>query len=710
MPTISEIRDKYPQYKDLSDQALADALHSKFYSDMPKEDFYAKVGFDVPQEKIDKPSSSFADKAVNVVEALGIPTDPNWGKNLVQSASQGVGEAGMNLANKIASLVGGPKPGNIPEFQAKNAPMQGVAEGAKELAPALIPFYGQEALGAKLTGMAAKALPKALSGASGVIGRAAARAPYGAGFGAVSELASKENVTKEDLKHSASIGAALNTVIPGLLDAFPGAYKSVIKLYKNAAERDKNITGSGVRSPEQVKELMNDIGADVLSFPDAVRSPKLQSFYHSILKWMPFSGIPKAQQAAIGRLEKDAGDIYSSVLGNSNEADEVLAREGIAGDVRGYVDSIKGQMKPKYEALDADAAARNLKVSKESAMKFASDKVLEHIKSIESGFLGTLSESALTDLAKILRVPGKKYKELFRIKANGTDITDSLPDDVIESLRKSQPKQLTEEAAMSLPVMRSTLSQLRDKADNFLSKDQRKESALYNKLAKLFEDDIATSLQKSGNEDLFIRNKELAQEYKEKLVHFLHSEENGMRNIVNDNIDYNSGAFENVFKNTKNEAAIKQLPQDTKNKIFSRLLTQNVDEKLNTRAEKIAGAYKKLNDYEKGFLDKDTKAKFDDLSKRAEQLKPILGKSAMTWHTFYKLKYLSYMAGIPFYSFVGALPTAVVTGALSVPAKFLGNRDLIAAYMGGKIPKENWPKVGSKLAKIITAKSGGEKQ
>jgi len=44
MATIVEIREKYPQYSDMPDAALADALHSKFYADMPKTDFYTKIG------------------------------------------------------------------------------------------------------------------------------------------------------------------------------------------------------------------------------------------------------------------------------------------------------------------------------------------------------------------------------------------------------------------------------------------------------------------------------------------------------------------------------------------------------------------------------------------------------------------------------------------------------------------------------------------
>jgi hypothetical protein len=41
---ISEIRQQYPQYKELSDRELADALHSKFYPDMELGDFYERVG------------------------------------------------------------------------------------------------------------------------------------------------------------------------------------------------------------------------------------------------------------------------------------------------------------------------------------------------------------------------------------------------------------------------------------------------------------------------------------------------------------------------------------------------------------------------------------------------------------------------------------------------------------------------------------------
>jgi hypothetical protein len=44
MATIAEIRAQYPQYADMPDAVLADALYKKFYSDIPRATFDTKVG------------------------------------------------------------------------------------------------------------------------------------------------------------------------------------------------------------------------------------------------------------------------------------------------------------------------------------------------------------------------------------------------------------------------------------------------------------------------------------------------------------------------------------------------------------------------------------------------------------------------------------------------------------------------------------------
>lgn len=64
MASLAEFRAKYPQYDDMTDEQLADAFHKKFYADMPREEFNAKIGYkDVPTryEEAAKSGKSFQD-------------------------------------------------------------------------------------------------------------------------------------------------------------------------------------------------------------------------------------------------------------------------------------------------------------------------------------------------------------------------------------------------------------------------------------------------------------------------------------------------------------------------------------------------------------------------------------------------------------------------------------------------------------------------
>lgn len=45
MPTLQEVRTKFPQYSDMSDTDLAEGLHKKYYADMPFGEFAGKIGY-----------------------------------------------------------------------------------------------------------------------------------------------------------------------------------------------------------------------------------------------------------------------------------------------------------------------------------------------------------------------------------------------------------------------------------------------------------------------------------------------------------------------------------------------------------------------------------------------------------------------------------------------------------------------------------------
>lgn len=61
--SIADVRAKFPQYKDLSDDQLAQGLHQKFYSDMPYEDFSKKIGLAQPS-KLDALGSNISQSPV----------------------------------------------------------------------------------------------------------------------------------------------------------------------------------------------------------------------------------------------------------------------------------------------------------------------------------------------------------------------------------------------------------------------------------------------------------------------------------------------------------------------------------------------------------------------------------------------------------------------------------------------------------------------
>jgi hypothetical protein len=86
MANIAEIRQQYPQYSDLSDEQLAQGLHKKYYSDLPFEDFSARIGLQsgAPQAPQQQPADPTAGDRANAVAAgfnrgvaglAGLPVD-----------------------------------------------------------------------------------------------------------------------------------------------------------------------------------------------------------------------------------------------------------------------------------------------------------------------------------------------------------------------------------------------------------------------------------------------------------------------------------------------------------------------------------------------------------------------------------------------------------------------------------------------------------
>ena len=48
---LKQFREQYPQYNDMADEQLVDALHKKYYSDMPRQEFAEKFGAFAPEPR-----------------------------------------------------------------------------------------------------------------------------------------------------------------------------------------------------------------------------------------------------------------------------------------------------------------------------------------------------------------------------------------------------------------------------------------------------------------------------------------------------------------------------------------------------------------------------------------------------------------------------------------------------------------------------------
>lgn len=145
MTTLAEVRQKYPQYKDLSDEELAQGLHKKFYSDIPYEDFTQRIGITAqapePTEEpgfmqdLGRQASLTGRAAINAVAAvpamamdLGVGAR-NMTEQAVRKYAPGVAEKIDSVANRIGIPSGPGAPYELPsrEFQ-KSLTQAGVPE------------------------------------------------------------------------------------------------------------------------------------------------------------------------------------------------------------------------------------------------------------------------------------------------------------------------------------------------------------------------------------------------------------------------------------------------------------------------------------------------------------------------------------------------------------------------------------------------------
>lgn len=89
MATIADIRKQFPQYSDLSDTDLAKGFYTKYYSDIPYDEFSSKIGLTVPAPKLPPTTGTTAPESM-----VSDPSNPFSYLSQDQQTEQGpVGKA-----------------------------------------------------------------------------------------------------------------------------------------------------------------------------------------------------------------------------------------------------------------------------------------------------------------------------------------------------------------------------------------------------------------------------------------------------------------------------------------------------------------------------------------------------------------------------------------------------------------------------------------
>lgn len=158
---LSEIREKFPMYGDMSDEQLLSGLRKKFYADIPMEKFVSRIDFDTTRKRLQEEAANESGPYLS-----------------------GVGQAFSNLGRGVGQMLGTVSRDDVKEARKLDAGLSATRGG----------FWGN------LTGNVAAMIPSALIPGAGAL-------PGAAAIGAVTGALQPSASTGETLQNTA-VGAA----------------------------------------------------------------------------------------------------------------------------------------------------------------------------------------------------------------------------------------------------------------------------------------------------------------------------------------------------------------------------------------------------------------------------------------------------------------------------------------------------------------------
>lgn len=476
---LQGFRQQYPQYPDMSDNDLGTALHGKYYSDIPKSEFDAKVGLpSLPAGFVlDSPASQQPLPKLPAGYVLDEPTAGPWerfqGKgdkgpwtkyqqpqpepisadNIARSIAQGVPilggamdkfAAGMDaLTNPV--LGRGAEGGSIGERYSKNISAETARTQNFETAHPIVSTTANIAGGVGALGAASRIPGVAYSlGVSrgpmlgNMIRGAASNSVIGGADSAV---------RGGDIGTGATVGGLLGAAAPPVGRVLGASFERLLNRSASntafagpATSRIERAMSADALDPRAMQSRLAEMGPDAM-FADL--GPNLRGQAEALAA-QPGPGQRVITSAVEGRNNAASGritDALDSTMGAARDpvqlADQIIAtRSAQAAPLykEAYATPIK--LTPGLKSvLDAPAG----KAALAKAARLSANAIGE-----EQGMFGQLSHSPdILEAAQAGRINPGQYKEILRqqgassVDVRGLDLTKRALDDMADAAKRA---------------------------------------------------------------------------------------------------------------------------------------------------------------------------------------------------------------------------------------------------------------------------------
>lgn len=374
MASLADVRTKFPEYGYLSDRELADALHKKFYADVPRDEFDRRVGI-VPEQ----PPVSAGEMAADVAKSAGIGlVQGGLGLATLPGNLEALGRAGINAG---ARLVGVEAPVNpdtfLPNYNDAKKRVESYtgkfyepkttagkyARTLGEFAPGAIgggglaaraarvalPAVGSETAGQLTEGTAAEPFARVAGAIAGgrvpnVAARMATPAPADAGRAAAVQTLQNNGVTA--LTAGQRTGDNRVRWIEDATAMVPGGGGRATAMQNEAADQFTRaaLARAGIQAdratPQAMDRAFRDIGQEYQHFGNGAvitRSPQLDRRLDDIVRRYHRNTPPTMRRDAIAGI---AGDVIAATRSETGLLGQQLTR--YRSELRQFQRSLKG--------------------------------------------------------------------------------------------------------------------------------------------------------------------------------------------------------------------------------------------------------------------------------------------------------------------------------------------------------------------------------